>query len=102
MAVRVVRVDANSAAERAGILPGDRILTIDGGQIAHASMHNLNDFKISIFAWAQDLNFPAAASYLLEHRLYETLRTFLPDDTLMDRLLEASLARLRDKRNERS
>ena len=33
MAVRVVRVDANSAAERAGILPGDRILTIDGGQI---------------------------------------------------------------------
>ncbi len=75
---------------------------IDGGQIAHASMHNLNDFKISIFAWAQDLNYPAAAEYLVEQRLYETLRTFLPDDPMMDTLLEVSLARVRNKARERS
>ena len=33
MAVLVVAVDPNSPAQRAGILPGDEILTIDGGQI---------------------------------------------------------------------
>ena len=70
---------------------------IDGGQIAHGAMRNLNDFKLSIFAWAQDINFSAAAEYILEKRLYETLRTFLPDDRLMDELLAVSLARLNQK-----
>ena len=60
-------------------------------------MRNLNDFKLSIFAWAQDINFSAAAEYILEKRLYETLRTFLPDDRLMDELLAVSLARLNQK-----
>lgn len=70
---------------------------IAGKQIAHSDMRNLNDFKLSIFAWAQDINFSAAAEYVLEKRLYETLRTFLPDDRLMDELLSVSLARLAEK-----
>ena len=74
---------------------------IDGYQIAHGTMRNLNDFKISIFAWAPDINYPAAAEYVLESRLYETLRAFLPDDVMMDKLLAASLARLQKKMHER-
>ncbi len=70
---------------------------IAGEQIAHSDMRNLNDFKISIFAWAQDINFSAAAEYVLEKRLYETLRTFLPDGSLTDELLAVSLARLNQK-----
>lgn len=74
---------------------------IAGKQIAHSSMRNLNDFKISIFAWTGDINFAASAQYILDHRLYERLKTFLPESDWMDALLAAGRKRLMETAQRR-
>lgn len=74
---------------------------IGGIQIAHADMRNLNDFKISFFAWAQDLTFPASAEYVLRNGLYPKLRAFLPDAPILDELLAVTLTRLEAKAGKR-
>ena len=62
-------------------------------------MKTINDFKIALFAWSGDLNYPASAAIALDEDLFGRLRALLPADGRIDDLLasaRARLAKLRD------
>lgn len=58
-------------------------------------MKNINDFKLHIYCWSSDINYPAAAQIILDEKIYERSRSFLPESPLIDQAQEASLNRLR-------
>ena len=65
-----------------------------GGTFAYTDMKSVNDFKINIFAWVNDLNFKASCKYALAHRYYERLRGLLPESEKLDELLKFTLSAL--------
>lgn len=67
---------------------------ISGRLILHSEMKNVNDFKISMFAWASDFNFASSAKMILRKGSYGKLASTLPEDHLTERLLSATLERL--------
>ncbi len=58
------------------------------GSVRYADLQNVNDFKLAIFGWAHDLNFAATRRIAREKKIYETVRTLLPEDSRVDALLK--------------
>ena len=67
---------------------------LSGKCVVYTDMKNINDFKIGLFAWAGDLNYPASAALALDEDLFGRLRALLPASADIDRLLESARARL--------
>ncbi|MBO4709039.1 MAG: HD domain-containing protein [Kiritimatiellae bacterium] len=70
-----------------------------GRGVHYTDMKSINDFKIALFAWSGDLNYPASAFIALDEDLFGRLRALLPADGRIDDLLasaRARLAKLRD------
>ena len=65
-----------------------------GQCVRYTDMKTINDFKIALFAWSGDLNYPASASIALDEDLFGRLRALLPADGRIDDLLESARARL--------
>ena len=65
-----------------------------GQCVRYTDMKTINDFKIALFAWSGDLNYPASASIALDEDLFGRLRALLPADARIDDLLESARARL--------
>ena len=73
---------------------------LSGKCVVYTDMKNINDFKIGLFAWAGDLNYPASAALALDEDLFGHLRALLPESTDIDRLLgfaRSRLEKLRDR-----
>lgn len=67
---------------------------LEGRPVAHREMKNVNDFKLSMFAWINDLNYNASALYVLQHKMYESLRELLPQSDTIDGLLDYTIKKL--------
>lgn len=74
--------------------PGLVETAISGGMIKHRDIRNMNDFKVSMFAWMNDYNFPASAKTLLEKGRYRKFMEYLPESPQIDRLLSMTEERL--------
>ena len=73
---------------------------LGGKCVVYTDMKNITDFKIGLFAWSCDLNYPASAALALDEDLFGRLRALLPGSPDIDRLLESArvrLEKLRDK-----
>ena len=67
---------------------------LSGKCVVYTDLKNINDFKIALFAWSGDLNYPASAALALDEDLFGRLRALLPASADIDRLLESARARL--------
>lgn len=67
---------------------------IEGKPMAFHKMKNVNDFKMHIYCWSTDINYPASARIILEEKIYERARFFLPESGLIDQAQKASIERL--------
>ena len=77
---------------------------LSGRCVVYGDMKNINDFKLGLFAWSSDLNYPASAALALDEDLFGRLRALLPASDDIDRLLgsaRARLAKLRDSAQAR-
>ena len=72
---------------------------LSGKCVVYTDMKNINDFKIVLFAWAGDLNYPASAALALDENLFGRLRALLPESPDLDRLLESARIRLEKLRD---
>lgn len=73
---------------------------LSGKCVVYTDLKNINDFKIALFAWSGDLNYPASAALALDEDLFGRLRALLPESPDIDRLLgfaRARLEKLRDR-----
>ncbi len=73
---------------------------LSGKCVVYTDMKNINDFKIGLFAWSGDLNYPASAALALDEDLFGRLRALLPESPDIDRLLgfaRIRLEKLRDR-----
>lgn len=71
-----------------------------GKCVVYTDMKCVNDFKLGLFAWSSDLNYPSSAGLALDEDLFGRVRALLPASADIDSLLEsarARLAKLRDK-----
>lgn len=72
-----------------------------GKSVLHTDLRNVNDFKISLFSWSHDLNFPASAVYVLENNFYSELVALLPESAPGEELFRFAVMRLESlKRGE--
>ena len=62
-------------------------------------MKNINDFKLGLFAWSCDINYPASAALALDEDLFGRVRALLPASAEIDALLESARTRLAALRN---
>ena len=73
---------------------------LSGKCVIYTDMKNINDFKIGLFAWSGDLNYPASAALALDEDLFGRLRVLLPESADIDRLLGFARALLEKRRNK--
>lgn len=66
-----------------------------GNGISYRDIRNVNDFKIVVFQWPEDLNYSASAQYALEKDLFGKFASFLPSHPKMPLLVERTLSLLR-------
>ena len=72
---------------------------LSGKCVVYTEMKNINDFKLGLFAWSNDLNFPSSAALALDEDLFGRVRALLPESDQIDALLKSArirLAALRD------
>jgi len=67
---------------------------LSGKCVLYSDMKNINDFKLGLFAWSCDLNYPASAALALDEDLFGSIRALLPASGDIDRLLESARTRL--------
>jgi len=70
-----------------------------GKCVLYTDMKCINDFKLGLFAWSCDLNYPASAALALDEDLFGSIRALLPASEDIDRLLESARARLANLRD---
>ena len=76
-----------------------------GKCVVYTDMKCINDFKLGLFAWSSDLNYPASAALALDEDLFGRIRALLPASDEVDALLVSArgrLARFRDPRRARN
>ena len=67
---------------------------MSGKCVVYTDMKCINDFKLGLFAWSCDLNYPSSAALALDEDLFGSLRALLPASDDIDRLLNSARARL--------
>ena len=75
---------------------------LSGKCVRYTDMKCINDFKLGLFAWSCDLNYPASAALALDEDLFGSVRALLPASEDIDRLLESARARLANLRDSKS
>ena len=68
---------------------------LHGEPVLYRLMRNVNDFKLNIFGWTADFNYPESARILLEEKIYDRTRTFLPASPELDEMCDVCMARLK-------
>ncbi len=68
---------------------------LSGNLIKHSQLRCVNDFKISMFAWSFDLNYPVSGRMLFELGAFARLRSAMPQDPVIDKVCSMVEARLR-------
>ena len=72
---------------------------LSGKCVVYTEMKCINDFKLGLFAWSNDLNYPASAALALDEDLFGRVRALLPESDRIDALLVSARARLGALRN---
>ena len=72
---------------------------LSGKCVAYTDMKCINDFKLGLFAWSCDLNYPASAALALDEDLFGRIRALLPGSDRIDALLQSARDRLAALRN---
>ena len=67
---------------------------LSGKCVRYTDMRCVNDFKLGLFAWSCDLNYPSSAALALDEDLFGRIRALLPASADIDRLLESARVRL--------
>lgn len=70
-----------------------------GKCVVYTDMKNVNDFKLGLFAWSGDVNYPASAALALDEDLFGRIRATLPESDKIDALLQSARIRLEALRN---
>lgn len=68
---------------------------LSGGPVLYRDLKTVNDFKVSLFSWSQDLNYPESARILLERNCYEKIRASLPDMPETDMIFRRTMEHLK-------
>ena len=72
---------------------------LSGKCVVYTDMKCINDFKLGLFAWSCDLNYPASAALALDEDLFGRIRALLPGSDKIDALLKSARSRLNTLRN---
>ena len=72
---------------------------LSGKCVVYTEMKCINDFKLGLFAWSYDLNYPASAALALDEDLFGRIRALLPGSDKIDALLKSARSRLDTLRN---
>ena len=72
---------------------------LSGKCVVYTDMKCINDFKLGLFAWSCDLNYPASAALALDEDLFGRIRALLPKSDQIDDLLKSARTRLNMLRN---
>ena len=67
---------------------------LSGKCVVYTDMKCINDFKIGLFAWSCDINYPASAALALDEDLFGRIRALLPESDRIDALLHSARTRL--------
>ena len=67
---------------------------LSGKCVVYTDMKCVNDFKLGLFAWSCDLNWPASAALALDEDLFGRIRALLPESDNIDTLLKSARTRL--------
>lgn len=67
---------------------------LSGKCVVYTDMKCINDFKIGLFAWSCDINYPASAALALDEDLFGRIRALLPESDRIDALLQSARTRL--------
>lgn len=67
---------------------------LSGKCVVYTDMRSVNDFKLGLFAWACDINYPASAALALDEDLFGRIRATLPESDKIDSLLKTARTRL--------
>ena len=68
---------------------------LKGRAVLYKDLRTVNDFKISLFAWCRDYNYPESAGMILESRYYEQIRETLPDLPVVDQIYQQAMDHLK-------
>lgn len=72
---------------------------LQGKCVTYTDMKCINDFKLGLFAWSCDINYPASAALALDEDLFGRIRALLPASAEIDSLLVSARKRLAKVRN---
>ena len=75
---------------------------LQGKCVVYTDMKCINDFKLGLFAWSCDINYPAAAALALDEDLFGRIRALLPASAEIDSLLVSARNRLAEVRDSRT
>ena len=67
---------------------------LSGKCVVYTELKNINDFKLGLFAWSCDINYPASAALALDEDLFGRIRALLPESDRIDALLKSARIRL--------
>lgn len=74
--------------------------TVSRGECVHyPDMRCVNDFKLGLFAWVNDLNYPSSFRYAHEKQLFVKLRNLMPESAQIDEILAKTCARISERMN---
>ena len=71
---------------------------MSGKCVVYGDLKCINDFKLGLFAWSCDLNYPASAALALDEDLFGRIRALLPASAELDFLLVSAHKRLTEAR----
>ena len=86
--------------DTAGWTPAILETALSGKCVVYGDMKCINDFKLGLFAWSCDLNYPASAALALDEDLFGRIRALLPASDRIDALLDSARIRLKKLRDK--
>jgi hypothetical protein len=91
-----IRLDLPDAP---GWTPAILETALQGKCVVYTDMKCINDFKLGLFAWSCDINYPASAALALDEDLFGRIRALLPESAEIDSLLVSARGRLAEIRD---
>lgn len=68
---------------------------LNGKAALYQYLHTVNDFKLSLFAWCGDYNYPETARIILEYGFYDRIRKTMPDQPVVDLIYQKAMDQLK-------